>query len=85
MALAAEQGGIDRVFAHAPNTGATPLSNRSAVSTPAAEQPRPQNANNAATGGRRNEAGQPSVAVPPRGGCYMRLYAFSLHAAQSGA
>ena len=51
MALAAEQGGIDRVFAHAPNTGATSVSNRFAVSALAGSEPRAQIANNGATGG----------------------------------
>lgn len=51
MALAAEQGGIDRVFAHAPNTGAAPASNRFAVSAPAGSESRSQIANNGATGG----------------------------------
>ena len=46
---------LNLVFAHAPNAGATPLSNRSAVSTSAAGQSRAQIANNAATGGDGNK------------------------------
>lgn len=51
MPSRAEQGGIDRVFAHAPNAGAAPVSNRFAVSAPAGSEPRSQIANNGATGG----------------------------------
>lgn len=46
----AEFDGIDNVSSHAPNTGATPRSNRFAVSAPASAQPRSRIANDAATG-----------------------------------
>ena len=47
----AEQGCVDRVFAHAPNTGAASVSNRFAVSAPAGSEPKSKIANNGATGG----------------------------------